>query len=47
VIIDTYSLKKDPRERGNVRVRLDALGKAVEIYFYGIDMPDAFQQYKK
>lgn len=45
VIIDTYSLHQD--RRGNVRVELDAQGRAKEVFFYGIDMPQAAQQYKR
>lgn len=45
VIIDTYSLTKDPN--GNVRVELDVDGKAKGVYFYGIDMPEAVGRYKR
>lgn len=45
VIIDTYSLSKDPR--GNVRVELDTSGRAKEVFFYGIDMPEAISRYKR
>ncbi len=44
VTIDTYSLHKSPR--GDVRVELDASGSAKEIFFYGIDMPQAVRYYK-
>lgn len=44
VVIDTYSLK--PHEKGNVRLTLDERGLVVEIFFYGIDMPDVFDRYR-
>jgi hypothetical protein len=44
VTIDTYSLYKSPR--GDVRVELDASGRATEVFFYGIDMPQAVRYYK-
>ena len=45
VIIDTYSLKAD--KRGNVRLRLDAYGTVLQLFFYGIDMPEAIERFKK
>lgn len=45
VLIDTESLSPDPR--GNVRIVLDPSGKAREIYFNGIDMPEVIQRFKK
>ncbi len=45
VIIDTYSLEKD--KKGNVRVELNANENAEQVYFYGIDMPEAIRVYKK
>jgi hypothetical protein len=45
VIIDTASLQPD--RRGNVRVQLNAHGKAVVIFFYGIDMPEVFRRYRR
>lgn len=44
VLIDTYSLKKDPR--GNVRLVLDANGHVARMFFYGIDMPDVVRRFK-
>lgn len=44
VVIDTYSLEKDPR--GNVRLTLDANGRVARMFFYGIDMPDVVRRYK-
>lgn len=45
VLIDTESLSPDAR--GNVRIILDPSGKAREIFFNGIDMPEVFRRYKK
>lgn len=45
VVIDTYTLERN--KMGNVRVELDPDGKAKEIYFYGIDMPDVIRRFKK
>lgn len=44
VVIDTYSLKEDPR--GNVRLTLDANRRVTHVFFYGIDMPDVVRRYK-
>lgn len=44
VVIDTYSLEKDPR--GNVRLTLDANGRVAQMFFYGIDMPEVVRRYK-
>lgn len=44
VVIDTYSLKK--HEKGDVRLTLDEGGLVVEIFFYGIDMPEVFDRYR-
>ena len=45
VVIDTYTL--DTTSKGNVRVELDNEGKATQVFFYGIDMPEAITQYFK
>lgn len=45
VVIDTESLESD--RRGNVRIVLDASGKATRIFFNGIDMPDVIRRFKR
>jgi len=45
VTIDTYSLKVD--KRGNVRLVLDSYGTVLQLFFYGIDMPEAIERFKK
>lgn len=45
VIIDTYSLKAD--KRGNVRLRLDSYGAVLQLFFYGIDMPEVISRFKR
>jgi|GEM_PF-4793027 len=44
VIIDQGSTAQDPR--GNVKIVLDSSGKAKEIYFVGLGIPEAFEKYK-
>ncbi len=43
VIIHTRSLTQD--KRGNVKITLDGRGQVLEISFYGIDEPVAFEKY--
>ncbi|MGH7228411.1 MAG: hypothetical protein ACREIH_04275 [Nitrospiraceae bacterium] len=43
VIIHTRSLTQD--KRGNVKITLDARGQVLDISFYGIDEPVAFEKY--
>lgn len=45
VTIDTYSLKAD--KRGNVRLMLDSYGTVLQLFFYGIDMPEVIERFKK
>jgi hypothetical protein len=45
VTIDTYSLQRD--KRGNVRLILDSYGAVLQLFFHGIDMPEAIERYKK
>lgn len=45
VVIDTYSLKTD--KRGNVRLMLASDGTVLQLFFHGIDMPEAIERYKK
>ena len=45
VTIDTYSLKPD--KRGNVRLRLDSYGAVLQLFFYGIDMPEVISRFKR
>ncbi len=45
VLIDVENLANDIR--GNVRVLLDADGKAKAVFFHGIDMPEVIRRYKR
>jgi hypothetical protein len=42
---DTYTL--DTTSKGNVRIELDNEGKVTQMFFYGIDMPEAIANYYK
>lgn len=45
VLIDVENLAIDVR--GNVRILLDASGKAKAVFFNGIDMPEVMSRFKK